>query len=274
VEWPVFDVESIIQKTVERKERLRRVCISMITHPRAVDDTVYLTGRFHRDVGLPISILMTPTIMDTENLHELKRNGAEMATVAIDLATPVLFDRHRGKGVNGPHQFHQYLDFLRETVNVFGANRAGCHLIVGLGETELQMVEMFQTVRDLGARTHLFSFYPEAGSILKDRPSARVDQYRRMQLARYVIDQGISRSERMTFSSDGQLMSLGVDAEKREKIINSGRPFMTSGCPGKGMAVACNRPFGDGRPSDIRSFPFDLTEKDVALVRKQMGAVG
>ncbi len=271
VEWPTYDMETIVEKTVERQERLRRVCISMVTHPRAVEDTLLLTERFHREVELPISVLITPTIMTVETLHELKRRGAEMASVAIDLATSELFDLHRGSGVNGPHRFDYYLRFLEETAAIFGKNKAGCHLIVGMGETELQMVRMFQTVRDLGARTHLFSFYPESGSLLAGRAAAPVDQYRRMQLARYVIDNDIARIEGMSFSDDGRLNSLGLDEAKREKIIDSGLPFMTSGCPGKGMAVACNRPFGDGRPSDIRSYPFPLEEEDVLLVREQMG---
>jgi biotin synthase len=274
VEWPALDVETIIARTVEHKERLRRVCISMVTHPRAVEDTLLLTGRFHREVGLPISVLMTPTIMTKETLHELKSRGAEMASVALDLATPELFDLHRGTGVRGPHRFEQYMNFLRQATEVFGKNKTGCHLIVGMGETELQMVRMFQTVRDLGARTHLFSFYPESGSMLSDRQAAPAGQYRRMQLARYLIDQSIARMDGMTFSPEGRLLSPGIDERKREYLIDSGVPFMTSGCPGKGMAVACNRPFGDGRPSDIRSYPFPLEEEDIALVRDQMGPIG
>jgi len=274
VQWPTCDVKTIIDRTLECKNRLRRVCISMITHPRAVEDTVLLTGRFRREVGLPISVLMTPTIMTKDTLDELKNQGAEMASVAIDLASPELFDLHRGTGVKGPHRFEHYLQFLRQATEVFGKNKTGCHLIVGMGETELQMVQMFQRVRDLGARTHLFSFYPESGSMLSGRPAAPVDQYRRMQLARYVIDQGIARMDGMTFSSEGRLLSLGIADRRREAVLDSGLPFMTSGCPGEGIAVACNRPFGDGRPSDIRSYPFPLDQEDMALVRQQMGPIG
>ena len=59
--------------------------------------------------------------------------------------------------------------------------------------------------------------------------------------------------------------------EDLESWIDSGRPFMTSGCPGGGLETACNRPFGDGPPSDIRSYPFPLDEEDVARVKDQMG---
>jgi biotin synthase len=95
-----------------------------------------------------------------------------------------------------------------------------------------------------------------------------------MQLARYVIDQGAAHIDGMTFSPEGRLLSLGIHESRQETIIDSGLPFMTSGCPGEGMAVACNRPFGDGRPSDIRSYPFPLEEEDLALVRQQMGPIG
>ena len=274
VQWPAFDVKTIIERAVEHRKKLRRVCISMVTHPRAVEDALALTGRFHREVGLPVSVLMSPTIMTEGNLDELRKQGAEMASVAIDLATPQLFDLHRGRGVKGPHRFERYMHFLRQAARVFGKNKAGCHLIVGMGETEFQMAQMFQTVRDLGARTHLFSFYPESGSKLSGRPAAPVGQYRRMQLARYVIDQGIARMEGMSFSHEGRLLRLGIGHRRREAVLDSGSPFMTSGCPGKGISVACNRPFGDGPPSDIRSYPFSLEVEDMALVRRQMGRIG
>jgi biotin synthase-related radical SAM superfamily protein len=31
---------------------------------------------------------------------------------------------------------------------------------------------------------------------------------------------------------------------------------MTAGCRGKTTEVACNRPFGDSSPTNLRSFPF------------------
>lgn len=271
VSWPTYDLETIIQETMARKARLHRVCISMITHPRAVQDTLYLTERFHREVGLPVSILMNPTSMKFSDLEELKKKGAQMAAVALDLATEELFDRHRGKGVGGPHRFDHYWEMLSATADVFGKNMVGCHLIVGLGERENQMIERIQAVRDLGARTHLFSFYPEKGSRLAGEKSCAKDHYRRVQLARYLIDSDHCRAEDMHFDDRGRIISFGLNRALLEKWIESGRPFMTSGCPGGGMEAACNRPFGDGPPSDIRSFPFPLGEDDIALIKKELG---
>jgi biotin synthase-related radical SAM superfamily protein len=271
VSWPAYDLETIIRETIARKDRLHRVCLSMITHPRALQDTLYLTERFCGEVGLPVSILMNPTSMKVSDLQKLKKKGAQMAAVALDLAAEDLFDLHRGEGVNGPHRFDQYWSMLSATAEVFGKNRAGCHLIVGMGEREDQMVQRIQKVRDLGARTHLFSFYPEKGSRLAGKEPCARDRYRRVQVARFLIDHDLCRAEEMTFDDQGRIIFFGLKKSEVEKWIDTGRPFMTSGCPGGGMEAACNRPYGDGPPSDIRSFPFPLEDHDIALVKEQMG---
>jgi lipoyl synthase len=270
VSWPTYDLETIIRKTLEHKNRLFRVCFSMITHPRALGDTLYLMERFRREVGLPMSILMNPTNMKPSDIETLKNQGAQMAAVALDLATEDLFDFHRGKGALGPHRFEHYWEMLSATATTFGKNMAGCHLIVGMGEREDQMVQRIQQVRDLGARTHLFSFYPEKGSRLAEQDACPADQYRRIQLARYLIDFDHCRAEEMTFNEKGKILFFGLPESQVQKWIETGRPFMTSGCPGGGMEAACNRPYGDGPPRDIRSFPFPLENEDIARVKEQL----
>ena len=62
-----------------------------------------------------------------------------------------------------------------------------------------------------------------------------------------------------------------MDRDALEALVNSGKPFQTSDCPGHDNDIsACNRPCGDSMPTDIRSFPFALGARDVALVRRQM----
>ncbi|MBI5582833.1 MAG: radical SAM protein [Deltaproteobacteria bacterium] len=271
VSWPTYDLETIIQKTLENRHRLHRICLSMITHPRALEDTLMLIRRFREEVGLPISVLMNPTSMQTADVAALKQAGAQMAAVALDLADEALFDRHRGAGTGGPHRFDHYWALLTATAEVFGKNKAGCHLICGLGEREEDLVQRIQAVRDLGARTHLFSFYPEKGSRLAEAPACPEGQFRRVQLARFLIDNDLSHSRVMAFDPEGRIRDFGLPPEDLEQWIASGRPFMTSGCPGGGMEAACNRPFGDGPPSAIRSFPFQPEEEDLDRIKEQLG---
>jgi biotin synthase len=68
------------------------------------------------------------------------------------------------------------------------------------------------------------------------------------------------------------VIDFGLPEEELELLIRSGKPFRTSGCPGKDdeEVSACNRPYGDSSPTDIRSFPFALNRRDVAIVRRQL----
>ena len=197
--------------------------------------------------------------------------GADRFTVAIDLATEDLFDKHRGETIKGPHRWDRYWNALTEAKNIFGKGNIGAHLISGMGETEQEMAAAIQLVSDRGGTTHLFSFYPEKGSKLENKKPCEPGQYRKVQLARYLIDKDISKYEKMTFDSQGRIMDYGVTKDQEEPLIDSGKPFETCGCPGKGdRETACNRPYGDGPPSDIKSYPFPLESADIKKVRLQM----
>jgi biotin synthase len=270
VAWPVHKITTIRERLNKYASWVERVCLSQITNKRAIEDTVAIIKYLKEEVNLPISLLISPTIVNKQVLCRFKEAGAEMIGVAIDAATEALFVKHRGKEVKGPHKWERYWQVLQEAVNVFDKDKVGCHLIVGLGETEKEMVKAIQKVKDLGGRTHLFSFYPEPGSLLENRPACNVSQYRRIQLARYLIDHNLSQSNQMEFDQQDRITNFGLNDNQLEKIMESGKPFQTSGCPGKTMEGACNRPFGDGPPSDIRSFPFELNKKDINKIHKQI----
>jgi biotin synthase len=195
-----------------------------------------------------------------------------MIGVAVDAATPALFDRYRGKGVKGPHGWNHYWATLEKSVHVMGRYKVGIHLIVGLGETEQEMASTLQRAHDIGAHAHLFSFFPEAGSPMEAHPQPSYGQYRRIQLARYIINGEHGRYEDMAFNANGQIVDFGVDTDD---LIRWGEPFITSGCPGPNGRVACNRPFGNERPGrPIRNYAFMPQPEDIALIRYQLREYG
>jgi biotin synthase-related radical SAM superfamily protein len=268
VDWPLYSLEEIIQRT-KSKDQLHRVCISMITHPKTLEDTLYVIRRFKEDTDLSISVLISPTLIHRENsLDAMKKAGTDRVGIAIDAATPELFDQLRGKGVGGPHQWDHYWRVVEMATSVFGKFYVGIHLIVGLGETEKEMVEAIQKGQNLGAHTHLFSFFPEKGSPMEAYPLPPLDQYRRIQLARWIINEGMGSVNQMKFDEKGRLIDFGMDIQP---LIQTGEPFMTSGCPGRDGKVACNRPYGNERPSGpIRNFPFMPEKEDVEEIREQL----
>jgi lipoyl synthase len=269
VDWPLYPLEEIVERS-KTKDQIHRVCISMITHPRALEDTLSIIQRFKKDTNLYISALITPTLIHEKNsLDAMKESGADRVGIAIDAATPDLFDQLRGKKVGGPHRWEHYWDMVEMAAEVFGRYYVGIHLIVGLGETEKEMVGAIQRSQDLGAHTHLFSFFPEKGSPMERFPPPPLDQYRRIQLARWIINEGLGSAGQMRFDETGKLVDFGIDVHP---LIAEGEAFMTSGCPGRDGKVACNRPYGNERPSGpIRNFPFRLEAEDIEEIKKQLG---
>ena len=279
VDWPAVPLDMTIDIVAKQAEQspFHRMCISMITHPRSDEDTVTVLRKWTERIDpktIPVSILSNPTTMvrgDVERLHEL---GADIFTVALDAATPEIFDRTRGKGVQSPHSWAKYWEILMDAREVFGPQKFGAHIIVGMGETEYDVLALVQKLVDLGGHSHMFCFFPEKGSLMDHLPATDRGQWRRVQLARYLIDYKGVRVERMKFDGEGRVIDFGLKEEELEEIVTKGVAFRTSGCPGKFAddISACDRPYGDSPPSNIASFPFQPDKRDLAKIRRQLKA--
>ena len=271
VAWPAYPLEEIIERIAKRKNRVKRICISMITNKRAIRDTEAVCARLRSNFDIPVSLLISPTILNENDLVAFKKAGADRIGVAIDLATPVLFDKYRGTGVGGPHQWETYWNCLVASIRIFGEGNAGAHFMVGMGETEKEMCDVIQQTRNIGGRTHLFSYFPEEASAMGDHPQPPMDQYRRIQLAQYLIDRRISHANRFQYTSYGKITYFGVPSPFLDQTVESGEPFRTTGCSGYDGEVACNRPYGNSRPGpDIRNYPFRPNTEDIRRICRQL----
>lgn len=271
VAWPTHPLDEIETAMAQRRNRIKRICVSMVTQRRAAADTLAVIRRLGQ-LEIPISVLVAPTVIDAGDLRAFKAAGADRIGVAIDLATEELFDRYRGSQVGGPHRWETYWNCLQTALEIFGAGRAGAHFMVGMGETEAEMCQAMQRTRDMGGLTHLFSFFPESGSLLAHRSPPPMDVYRRIQLARYLIDTDRTRCESFSFDCEDRIDGFRLAPDALERIIDVGEPFRTSGCKGRDGTVACNRPYGNERPGpDLRNYPFAPEPADIARIRGQLG---
>ena len=278
VDWPAVPIEQIVDIVARDPagSPFHRMCISMITHPSSDADTVTVLKRWTERIdpaAIPISILSNPTTMDRADVKSLHELGADIFTVAIDAATPALFERTRGKGVQSPHHWDKYWQVLLDARDIFGPKKFGAHIIVGMGESEREVLELVQRIVDLGGHSHMFCFFPESGSLMDHLPATPRDQWRRVQLARYLIDYRDVRVDHMRFDSAGQLLDYGLAKGEIDDIIEAGIAFRTSGCPGKFAddISACDRPYGDSPASNIASYPFQPIAIDLKKIRAQLG---
>jgi len=277
VDWPAVPLAQAIDIVAKdgAASAFHRMCISMITHPNSDADTRTVLKAWTDRIDpatIPVSILSNPTTMAREDVAALKDLGADIFTVALDAATPEIFDRTRGKGVQSPHSWSKYWEILMDAREIFGPQKFGAHIIVGMGETERDVLELVQKLVDLGGHSHLFCFFPEKGSLMDHLPATPREQWRRVQLARYLIDYRDGRVEQMEFDEAGRVLGYGVPESELEAIIGEGVAFRTSGCPGKFRddVSACDRPYGDSPPSNIASYPFPPNGHDLRKIRRQL----
>lgn len=280
VNWPAVPLEATIDIVARdgASSPFHRMCISMITHPRSDEDTVTVLKKWTERVDpatIPVSILSNPTTMTRADVGRLRDLGADIFTVSLDAATPEIFDRTRGKGVQSPHTWAKYWEILMHARDIFGPQKFGAHIIVGMGETEYEALSLAQKIVDLGGHNHMFCFFPEKGSLMDHLPATPRDQWRRVQLARYLIDYRGVRVESMAFDGEGRVTDFGIPQSELDEVIDAGIAFRTSGCPGKFRddVSACDRPYGDSPPSNIASYPFQPGKSDLRKIRRQLRLV-
>ena len=271
VDWPVFSMDRIIEAVNRSPSYVERSCISMITNGKCRDATFRMTRRLSDETSLSVSVLVAPTSLKEGDLEILKECGADKIGVAVDLATPELFDLYRGTGVRGPHRWSTYWSILHQALAVFGSPHVGVHLMVGMGEREEELVSFMGNAWGMGFVTHRFSFFAEENSALADRPQPPWPSYLRVQLARHLIEENLSRFDDMRFDKEGRIADFGVAARDLEAEILSGTPFMTTGCLGPGGEVACNRPFGNCLP-DVKqwNYPYRPNDEEISLIREHL----
>ncbi len=278
VDWPAVPMDTIVDIVAKdgKETPFHRMCISMITHPNAEEDTFKVLENWTDKISpddVPVSILSNPTTMQRSHVQKLKDMGSDIFTVSFDAATPDLFDRTRGKGVQSPHTWKKYWEIMEDAKDIFGPKKFGAHIIIGMGETEFEALSLVQQIVDMGGHSHMFCFFPEKGSLMDHLPATPRDQWRRVQLARYMIDYCGVKVEQMGFDSEGRVTDFGVPNNELSNIIDAGIAFRTSGCPGKFQddISACDRPYGDSPVSDPASLPFQPNKTDLRKIRRQLG---
>lgn len=271
VQWPIFPMDAIIDAINDSPQYMRRACISMITNGRCLRDTNLMTKRLKNETKIPISILISPTVLKTDDLKTMKESGADKIGIAIDMATPELFDRYRGQAVSGPHKWERYWQTLMDGIEIFGERNVGIHIMVGMGETEKEMVSIMEKSWNIGAVNHLFSFFPEPGSKLENKKQPPWSSYLRVQLARYLLEEKSIPVSDMSFDRDGHIIDFGLTKDDISEIINLGIPFMTGGCLDEDGEVACNRPFGNCLPDEKQwNYPYPPNEEELGLIQSHI----
>ena len=222
--WPEYSVE-----VLKEINGFSRICFQTLDYENVVDDLLVILPMI---TNIPVSVSIVP--IPREDMVKLKNAGVQIISIALDAANEEIFTKVKGAGVGNRFTWKGHWKALRDVISIFGT--ANTHLIVGLGESDEDLVKVMLSLKKENITTALFSFTPVQGGAQPD-----VGRYRVIQLARFLIYRGYKDFLELT---GGKISKIMVP-EREKKSVERGLPFLTSGCPG------CNRPFYNERPGGI-----------------------
>jgi biotin synthase len=266
VTWPTFPIGEVVEaiKRTARVGTIKRVCIQTLNYPEAFDDVLFLVNEIKSRTMLPISVSCKP--LEPEMLKAWLDAGVNRVSIALDAATTKIFDNVKGQNIGGPYKWEIQRKALKDAVEVFGEGSVSTHLIVGLGETEKELCQTIQWCVDSGVYPGLFAFTPIPGTALENMSPPSLSSYRRAQVAHYLLTHKKTCLEKMEFDNGGRLTNFGISKEQLIKLIDTGKPFLTSGCPG------CNRPYYNERPGGLfYNYPRQPRPKEIVEAKKMLG---
>jgi biotin synthase len=271
VEWPLVRTDEVVERIGRYAPALTRICISMVTHGHAYRDTCGIARRIASRSRVPMSVLVAPPALNRERLEDLKSTGVDMIGIGLDAVTEELFGNIRTNVARGGLRWPRYWDAISSAREVFGPWKVNVHTVVGLGETDAELLALLVALRDRQIFPYLFCFNPEPGTRMAAQPKPSLRRWRRAQLARQlIVSEGYGLGQ-FGFDDDGRLVRVRAVRRALEASLAEGTAFMTDGCPGEAGEPGCTRPFGSYRPGEpFRDYPFAPGASDLEEIRRSL----
>ncbi len=260
ITWPPFPLEEVAGRIAQAfaQKTLRRACLQVTVGPHDFEQALEAVHAIRRHSPIPIDVSILPNSMD--EVRRLFEAGVEHIGFGLDAACERVFRQIKGGS------WRRSLAMIEETAAAF-PGRAAVHLIVGLGETEQEMVERIAWMHQRGVTVGLFAFTPVRGTEMENMPAPALAHYRRMQAARHLICQDLARVSDFTFDQDGRLTAIAVPDWRT--LLLDGKAFETSGCPD------CNRPYYNERPAGpMYNYPRPLSAEEAQRAIEEMALAG
>lgn len=259
VTWPEVPAEEAVQAIGKAFQagKLRRACLQIVQQNQSWQEGLDALAALTQSSEVPVCI--STNIESVAQAKELINRGADRISLALDAATSQLYREIKGGDWNKRWQ-------LLNDCAAHLPGRVSTHLIVGLGETEEEMVTTIADCYNHNISVGLFAFTPLRGTAWGDKVPPPIDSYRRIQIAHYLLSQGYTHK---VFSfCGGRLTGVSLPPEELAVMLATGKAFETSGCEG------CNRPYYNERPGGIMyNYPRTLTGAEVKQALAESGLI-
>ncbi|MGB9749447.1 MAG: radical SAM protein [Caldisericia bacterium] len=251
VVWPSFEINDVIQRILNNRDRIKRVCIQTVNNRFSKEIYTKILKEISDKVKVSISI-------NTENDNLIKKIfsfGADRIGLALDIATEKNYEFLRGG------DFFKKINFILKTGKIY-EGRISTHIIVGLNETDFEILNLYKLFITNKINVGLFSFTPIKGTYLEKNMPPKLIRYRKIQIGTKLLEIGFELRD-FKFKNNGEI--VGFPKFNLEELIKL-KPFNTRGCPD------CNRPFYNERPTgEVYNYPFDLDKESILKEMVDLG---
>ena len=259
VTWPTVAIEEATAgiNDAYTAGKLKRACLQVVDSTDSWEHTVRAVESLHNRSEVPICV--GSHLETVEQAEELVARGAERVCIALDAVMPELYANVK----NG--DWAATWNLLLACAEAL-PGRITTHLIVGLGESEEEMVQRMAICINKGISIGLFAFTPVRGTALAEKLPPGIATYRRIQIAHQLLKHGYSQD--VIAFQNGCISAYKVPEAELFAVLLDGQAFQTSGC------ADCNRPYYNERPGGVMyNYPQPLTLLEVMEAIEVCGVV-
>jgi len=259
VTWPAFPPEEAVTGIGNSYQvgTIKRACLQVVQNGDSWADTVNALELLQNSSAVPICV--SSHLATVEQAKELVARGAQRVCIALDAATPELYKQV--KGSLWAAKWSLLLACAQALPSLITT-----HLIVGLGETEEEMVSRMAICIDQGITIGLFAFTPVRGTAWASHLPPSIPHYRRIQIAHRLLQSGYKQD--IIRYKQGIISEFKVAEVELLALLIDGQAFQTSGCDD------CNRPYYNERPgSFFYNYPRRLTSSEVTKAIQECGII-
>ena len=228
INWPEVGENQLVEAFITHPGVFQRVCFQTTASHGVLRRLLVLVPRIHEASGVPISVSYRVT--KHEEADQLFDAGVQRIGVAIDCCSKRLHPQLRGGSLA------ESVTLVKDLAGRY-PGRISTHLIIGLGEEEMEAAELMLELHRAGVLVSLFAFSPVRGTRMEHRAPPALVSYRKLQLLLGLLDWQEQERFCVAYDARKSIHGLGLSEAQIRLFLGRHFVFVTHGCPG------CNRPF-------------------------------
>ena len=228
INWPEVGENQLVEAFIAHPGVFQRVCFQTTASHGVLRQLLVLVPRIHEASGVPISVSYRVT--RHEEADQLFDAGVQRIGVAIDCCSKRLHPQLRGGSLA------ESVTLVKDLAGRY-PGRISTHLIIGLGEEEMEAAELMLELHRAGVLVSLFAFSPVRGTRMEHRAPPALVSYRKLQLLLGLLDWQEQERFCVAYDARKSIHGLGLSEAQIRLFLGRHFVFVTHGCPG------CNRPF-------------------------------